>query len=239
MIDSRYRSNIKRKAIHNILLVAGGFIVLIVIIVAFGSTLLTNFSLFVEKSQGDNNVTNTDSQQNDSYIPPPTLNTIPDATNKPQVDVTGFAQKNQNISLYVNNQLVDKTNTGSNNQFRFTLISLKTGQNTIKVKAEENNKQSGFSNVDTISYLKNPPSLLINSPQDGQGVNKNTSPTIGIVGQTDAGAKVTVNGAWAIIDDQGKYNYLYTIHDGDNDIKVVATDNAGNQTTKEIHIHTQ
>lgn len=239
MADSRLRSNIKRKAIHNIILVCFGFVVLIIILVVFGSSLLTNFSLLVEKSQGGNNVTNTDSQQNDSFIAPPTLNTVPDATNKPQIDVSGFAQKNQTILLYVNNQLSNKITVSSNNQFHFAAVSLKTGLNTIKVKAEENNKQSDFSNTDTISYLKNPPSLSISSPQDGQAVNKNTSPTVGVAGQTDAGAKVTVNGAWAIIDDQGKYNYLYTLHDGDNDIKVIATDSAGNQTTKEIHIHTQ
>ncbi|HXT83093.1 MAG TPA: hypothetical protein VN704_02000, partial [Verrucomicrobiae bacterium] len=122
----------------------------------------------------------------------------------------------------------------------FTSVQLHSGQNTIQVKAEEDNKrQSDFSNTDTISYLKNPPNLSISSPQDGQGFSKNSSPSVGINGSTDPGAKITVNGAWAIVDDQGKFNYLYTLKDGDNDIKVVATDNAGNQTTKEFHIHTQ
>ena len=239
MTDSRLRSNIKRQAVHNVVIVGFGFLILIIVLIIFGSSLLTSFSLFVEKSQGNNDSKNLDNSQNDTYIAPPTLNPLPVATNKQQIDVSGFGQGNQTIILYVNNQETDKT-TVMDNKFHFASIQLQNGQNTIKVKAEiDSNKQSGFSNVDTISYLKNPPNLTISNPQDGQGFSKNSSPSVSIEGSTDAGDNVTVNGSWAIVDDQGKFNYLYTLKDGDNDIKVISTDNAGNQTTKEIHIHTQ
>jgi hypothetical protein len=238
MATSRLKSNIKRKAIHNVILVICGFVILVIVLIFFGANLLTSFSLLVEKSQGNNDTTSS-GQQDTTFVAPPTLNTLADAVNKPQVDVSGFGLKNQTIELYVNEQLVDKAEVGSDNKFHFSTVALKEGQNTIKVKANVNNKQSDFSNIDTISYLKNPPSLSISNPQDGQGFSKGSSPTVSIQGQTDIGAKVTVNGAWAIVDEQGKYNYLYTLKDGDNDIKAVATDDAGNQTTKEIHIHTQ
>ena len=239
MADSRLKNNIKRKAIHNILLVVGGFILIIVLFVVFGTKLLVGFSLFLEQSQGSNDNSTSD-QQGDSYIAPPTLNPAATATNSATITITGFAQKDQSVSLYVNNQLVDKTSVENGNNFHFSSVALQAGQNTIQAKAEtDNNKESGFSNSITVSYLKTPPSLSIDQPQDGQGFSKDSSPTVSIEGQTDTGANVTVNGSWAIVDDQGKYNYLYTLKDGDNDIKVVATDQAGNQTTKEIHIHTQ
>jgi len=238
MANSRLKTNIKRQAIHNVILVTLGFVVLIVIFIVFGSYLITSFSLFVEKSQGNNDTTSA-SEQSDTFVAPPTLNPVANATNKPQITVSGYGQKNQTITLYVNNHIMDKTDVGENNQFHFSSVELQTGQNTIKVKAQSGNKQSDFSNIDTISYLKNPPKLTIDNPQDGQGFSKSSSPSVGVVGTTDAGAKITVNGSWAIVDDQGKFNYLYTLKDGDNDIKVVSTDNAGNQTTKELHIHTQ
>ncbi len=239
MAESRLKSSIKRKAIHNVILIGVGFMVLIVVLVMFGSSFLTWFSLFVEQSQGNNDTTTTTDQQNDSFVAPPTLNPVVNATNKPQVAVSGFGLKNQTIQLFVNDELVDKSSVTTDNKFHFSSVALKAGQNTIKVKAENDNKQSDFSNTVTISYLKNPPSLSIDNPQDGQGFSKSSSHTLSVAGKTDVGAKVTVNGAWAIVDDQGKYNYLYTLKDGDNDIKIVTTDDAGNQTTKEIHIHTQ
>jgi len=238
MANSRLKSNIKRQAIRNFIFIIGGFIILIVVVVAFGANLLTSFSLFVEKSQGNNDTTSTGTQT-DSYVAPPTLNPVAVATNKPQVNISGFGQKNQSIILYLNNQIADKATVNDNNQFHFSSVQLQAGQNTIKVKAQDGSKESDFSNTDTIAYLKNPPNLTISNPQDGQGFSKNTSPSVSIQGTTDTGSNVTVNGSWAIVDDQGKYNFLYTLKDGDNDIKVVATDNAGNQTTKEIHIHTQ
>lgn len=240
MSDSRLKSNIRRKAVHNLIMVILGFIILIVVLVFFGSNLLTDFSLFIEKYDGNDTTSAASNQQSNTFVAPPTLNPVPNATNKPQVNVTGFGLKNQTIILFVNGETVDRTTVDNSNNFQFSSVTLQAGQNTIQTKAEnQNSQESNYSNTDTISYLKNPPSLSISQPQDGQNISKSSSPSINVSGQTDIGAKVTVNGAWAIVDDQGRYNYLYTLQNGDNDIKVVATDAAGNQTTKEIHIHAQ
>src|SRR6266568_2645124 len=155
MAESRLKSSIKRKAIHNVILIGVGFMVLIVVLVMFGSSFLTWFSLFVEQSQGNNDTTTTTDQQNDSFVAPPTLNPVVNATNKPQVAVSGFGLKNQTIQLFVNDELVDKSSVTTDNKFHFSSVALKAGQNTIKVKAENDNKQSDFSNTVTISYLKN------------------------------------------------------------------------------------
>jgi hypothetical protein len=241
MSDSRLKNNIRRKAVHNLIIFIIGFIILFVAIVVFGPNLLTDFSLYMEGPQGNSGSSNSTNQQNNNtFVAPPNLNPIPNATNKPQINITGIGLKNQTIILFVNGDTVDKMSADSSNKFQFSSVTLQTGQNTIQVKAQDqNNQESDYSNSDTISYLKNPPSLSIDHPQDGQTISKSSSPSINVSGQTDIGAKVTVNGDWAIVDDQGKYNYLYTLQSGDNDIKVMATDAAGNQTTKEIHIHVQ
>jgi len=239
MATSRLKNNIERKAIHNILIVVFGFIVLVVLFIVFGEKLLVGFSLMTEKIDPNDN-TNTAAQQSDAYIAPPTLNPTAIATNSAQIAVSGFAQKNQTVNLYLNNQMVDTTSTDSNGKFTFSSVMLKQGQNSLTAKsADSNNKESSSSNTLTVTYSKSAPSLSITQPQDGQTFTKNDSPTLEIQGKTDQSDQVTVNGAWAIVDDQGNYNYLYTLQNGDNDIKVVSTDQAGNQTTKEIHIHVQ
>jgi hypothetical protein len=239
MASSRLKNNIERKAIHNILIVVFGFIILVVLFVIFGEKLLVGFSLMTEKMDPNDN-TNTAIQQSNSYIAPPTLNPVAIATNSAQIAVSGFAQKNQTVNLYLNSQMIDTTSTDSNGKFNFSSVPLHQGQNTITAKAaDSSNKESGSSNTLTISYSKSAPSLSITQPQDGQTFTKNDSPTLEIQGKTDQSDQVTVNGAWAIVDDQGNYNYLYTLQNGDNDIKVVSTDQAENQTTKEIHIHVQ
>lgn len=240
MANSRLKNNIERKAIHNILIVVFGFVIIIILFIVFGEKLLVGFSLMTEKVDPNDNTASTTTQQNDSYIAPPILNPVAIATNSAQIAVSGLAQKNQTVNLYLNNQMIDTTSADSNGKFNFSSVTLQQGQNNITAKsANNNNKESGASNILTISYSKSAPSLSITQPQDGQTFTKNDSPTLEIQGKTDPSDQVTVNGAWAIVDNQGNYNYLYTLQNGDNDLKVIATDAEGNQTTKEIHIHVQ
>lgn len=241
MSKSRLSNNLERKAIHNIIIVVFGFIIIVVLLFLFGYKLLLGFSLLSEKMNANSgkNSANAD-QQGNAYIPPPTLSTTASATNSAQITISGFAQKNQTVNLYLNNQMTDTTSADTNGAFHFSSVTLQQGQNNIYTKsADSHNKESGNSNTLTISYSKSAPSLAISQPQDGQTFTKNDSPTLSIEGKADPSDQVTVNGSWAIVDDQGNYNYLYTLQDGDNDIKVVATDQEGNQTTKEIHIHVQ
>lgn len=234
--ESRMRQHLKKQTTRNILLVLGGIILLGVILIVFGTQLLIGFSLLLEKAKG--NDTTTVAKQTTTYIAPPTLNTAVDATNSAQIEISGFAEKNQTISLFINDHLVDKTSVRSDKHFNFPDVTLEKGKNVIKAKAvTEDHQESSYSNEIHTSYLKNEPSLSIDKPQDGQGFNKNSGP-VSIEGQTDLGIKITVNEFVAIVDDQGKFSYLYNIKDGDNDIKVVATDDAGNKKTQEIHIHT-
>lgn len=238
MAQSRLTNHLKRKAVQNIFFVLIGFVVIVIVAVVFGTKLLVDYSLFIEKVH-NNDTTSAATEQNDGFVSPPSLNSLPNATNNSQISVSGNAEKDQTVELYLNDQQVDKTSPDSDGHFNFFSITLHQGQNTLKARTvTSDNKKSDYSNTDTISYLKNPPSLTINQPQDGQGFDKGSSPSVSIQGQTDPGAKITVNDSWAIVDDQGNFNYLYTLKDGDNDIKVVATDDAGNKTTKEFHIHT-
>lgn len=240
MANSRLSNNLQRKAIHNILIVVCGFVILVVLLIVFGNKLLIGFSLLTEKMEKNTTVASSTTQADTAFIIPPSLNQIATATNSAQIAVSGIAQKNQTVNLYLNNQMVDTTSADSQGKFGFSTVTLQLGQNMITAKAANNdNKESSDSNALSITYSKSNPTLSISQPNDGQTFTKNTSPTLSIQGKTDPNDQVTVNGAWAIVDQQGNYSYLYTLQNGSNDIKVIATDQEGNQTTKEIHIQVQ
>jgi hypothetical protein len=178
-----------------------------------------------------------DSSNSITYIAPPILNQIENATNSASITVSGSSSvPHVTIELFVNGSQVDQTGLKSNNTFSFNTVSLQQGANDIKTMAQTNDgKQSGYSNDIQITYSNNPPSLTISSPSDGQTFSKDQSP-VPISGKTNTGAQVTVNGAWAIVDDKGNFTYLYPLQSGDNDLKINAVDSAGNSTQKEIHI---
>jgi len=80
------------------------------------------------------------------------------------------------------------------------------------------------------------PKLTINNPPDGK-VTDNTS--IDVQGITEAGATVTVNGKSVDVQEEGEFDYKFTLALGKNTITIVAKDANGNKTSKTIKVTRQ
>lgn len=233
MARSRLKHHLQQQSFKNIFLAIGGIIALIVLMATFGMDILVNLSLLVKKPLG------TEIKKDDlAYIAPPVINPMSEATNSAKIIVSGYAGEKQTVNLYVNGKLADKTTVKKNKQFVFSDIEVEKGSNEIKVRAvAENKKESDYSSITKITYIDKPPTLDITSPQDGQTVTKNNG-QIQISGKTDPGVKITVNDFWAIVQDDGTFTYMLSINDGETVIKIEATDDANNKTSKEIKVKT-
>jgi osmotically-inducible protein OsmY len=232
MVKSRLRNHLQKKAFQNVLLTVLGIVLVIILLIMFGTKLLVSFSLLAGKLSGGDAPVIT--KQSDSYIDPPLLDATFEATNSAQISISGSSTAKEKINLYVNGKLVDSTTAKSDNNFTFTNITLDDGNNSLKAKVvTEDNKQSDYSNEITVLKINKEPKLEISSPSNDQKFKKEESP-IKVTGQTDPNVKVTVNDFWAIVDGSGKFTYSYTLKDGDNTITVVATDLAGNKISKEV-----
>lgn len=230
MERDRLKRKLKKKAIRNTLLILGGLIAFGVIIFMFGTQLLIQFSLLLTK---DGSVTPNETQEV-SYIAPPDLDPVADATNSAKMKITGTSTvENAVIKLYINGSLTDSVNVNSKNEFEFKSVILEEGSNEIKAKTEVDGKLSDYSSSLNIVYQNEPPDLSIEYPADGQTL-KNDNQTI--TGKTVAGASVTVNGFRAIVQPNGNFTYNIKLQNGGNNIKIVTTDTAGNKTEKEINV---
>lgn len=215
---------------HTIIFSVLGIIVIIVFLLIFGTTLFEKYVLFIGKSKSTNTVNSTQ-QSYINYIAPPILDDTSAATNSATIKITGTAAKGQIIKLYVNGQMSGEQNTDTNGDFSFDKVTLNTGSNDIKAKAfSGTDKQSNYSNDLSITYLNKGPNLTVDAPQDNSTVSGGSS-TLVIQGSTDPNNNVTVNGSWAIVNDSGSFSYNFTLQKGDNNISIVATDQAGNTTT--------
>lgn len=229
-LSRRLESQSKKSFYFSIL----GILIILFILVRFGIPLLINFSLFISGSKSSSESENSNSA---SFVAPPVIDPLPyDATSSAQISISGKAFPEQTINLYINDELVDKVSVIDNDSFIFKDIILKPGENSIKTKAlADDKKQSDYSNTITVSLKKEPPALSVDSPSDNQSFPKDEN-TANVSGKTDPGVKVTVNDFWAIVDSDGKFSYTLKLHDGDNQIKIIATDDAGNKTEKEIKV---
>ncbi|MCL4418561.1 hypothetical protein M1146_00495 [Patescibacteria group bacterium] len=232
MSKSRLSRRVENQSRKNLFLSILGIIIVLILLVKFGIPLLVNFSLLISGSNGPKEQT---AHTKAVFINPPLLNSTLAATNSAKITVSGTAVSNQTIGLYLNDNLIDKTEADSNGSFSFD-FTLNSGENKIKTKASKNGKESEFSNTLSVVYASSPPSLEVKSPTDGQSFSKDQN-TTQVTGKTDADVKVTVNGFWAIIDENNNFSYNLSLQNGDNQIKIVATDGAGNKTEKGIKVN--
>lgn len=235
MGKSRFNEHLQKQTKKNIAFTVLGIIALVAVLGVFGIPFLIGFSTALDKIKNNDDITPVESNSV-SYIAPPTLDALPDATNSAEIVVSGYATNKDQINLYVNGSLVDKTTPDSDKTFTFRDVKLDSGKNEITAKAvAKNKKQSDYSNEIVISYLNKSPELTIENPQNDQKVPKDNR-NITVTGKTDTGVKVTVNGFWTIEQPGGKFSYDMVLNEGDNTIKVEAIDTAGNKTAKEVKV---
>lgn len=196
----------------------------------YGIPFLANFALLLSNNKTAENT----QSKSSAIITVPQLNPLPDATNSAKLKLTGKTTASDTINLYINNSLSDKTQADKDGNFNFDLI-LTHGDNKIYVKGKEGNDESNPSDSFNVLFKDSPPSLTLNSPSDGQQFSKDQNST-NITGKTDPDVKVTVNGFWAIVDQNNNFSYQLPLQNGDNKIKITATDNAGNKTEKDITV---
>lgn len=228
MIRSRLSRKAEEKTKKNLFLSILGIILIIFLVFKFGIPFLVNLSVFLSGSKENDEQISHDP----SFIAPPIFDPFPAATNSADIIISGIALKDQTINLYINDELIDKTNTNDDGSFSFK-ETISTGLKIIKAKAVTSKKESEFSQSITTSFKNAPPSLNIVSPTSGQSFSKDQN-TADIQGTTDTDVRVTVNGFWAITDDNGNFSYRLPLQNGENKIKIIAIDAAGNKTEKEI-----
>jgi hypothetical protein len=232
MRRSRLTKKTERKTKKTIFLSIVGIIIVLILLYQFGIVLLINFSMFVTGSKNQQSNSN---QNVISFIAAPVLDPTFLATNSATVNITGKSDKNRDVFLYINNSQADQTTSDDKGIFKFT-EDLNKGTNQISAKVKYNNKESDFSNSISIIYQNSQPTLDISSPSDGQQFKKDQN-TANVTGKTDSGVSVTVNGFQAVIDSTNNYSYILTLQNGDNQIKIIATDQAGNKTEKDIKVN--
>lgn len=228
---SRLSRRLEHQSRNNLILSIVGIVAVLFLLVKFGIPILANITGFLSGLQKTNT---SSSGQNTKFVPVPVLDPLPSATNSSEFIITGEASSGQSVSVFVNNTLSDTKDIDDDGKFSFKVF-LEPGTNKIKIQAEQNDNKSGFSDEEIISYINKPPTLEITSPADGQHFEKDQG-TLQVKGTTNAGVKVTVNDFWAVIDEKNNFSYTLSLQNGDNNIKIIATDEAGGKTEKELKV---
>lgn len=219
-----------RKAFFFVLLT----IVLLVVLVFLGIPALVKVAVFF----ADIKSTGTPVEQTDTVPPPaPRFNILPEYTKEPSLSLSGFAEAGSTVEIFLNDSPVGSIVVTNEGTFSFAKVNLSPDKNEIyAVSTDTAGNKSQPSPKITINFDNTPPKLEIGQPQDGASFVGERKRKIKIEGQTEENISLALNERLVILGAEGKFSADFTLADGENILKLLATDRAGNQTEKEIKV---
>ena len=193
-----------------------------------GLPFLARLSIFFERIGGREEIINTTDQTPPSA---PQLESSFTATNSARITIQGNSESGSIVKLYINNQPSEEILVGKDGSFTKRVV-LDKGENEITAQAIDSagNKSSASSPL-LVFYKKEAPLLEIDSPPDEDFETKEEE--IEVTGETDPEANLNINNRFVFVKNDGFFNHSVSLSEGENIIKIVASDQAGNETKAE------
>ncbi|MDP3888790.1 MAG: Ig-like domain-containing protein [bacterium] len=223
------KSNIKKAFFFSVLTIG-----LLVALFLLGIPFLVKAATFMADLKKSGNPV----EQTDTLPPqPPQFNSLSEYSKDQTISISGFAEASSTVEIFLNGSPVGTVITGGDGVFNFSKINLSTDKNELYATAtDQTNNKSQPSQKSIIVFDNTPPTLDISSPQDGSSITGERKRKIKITGQTKEASRVMINDRLVIIGAGGNFSSDFNLADGDNQIKVIATDQADNQTEKDIKV---
>jgi len=174
-------------------------------------------------------------------LPPytPTLTAPPKATKDAELLLFGYAEAESEVFVIVNGEELESIVAQDDGSFQTTAV-LTEGENILTVYARDAaGNESQLSRSYKIALDTEAPPLDISKPEENASIQGRTEQNLQIIGVTDPGVKITVNGQLTYAKQDGVFAYSFYLVEGKNDLLIVASDAAGNTTEKELTISFQ
>lgn len=226
MAVSRFSRIEERRARRRLYLAIAGILGVFLFLLFFGVRILIGFSLFVDWIRG----ASPQQQQQSAVLLPPVLDPAPEATFSARINVTGSAQPDTTLIVYLNEKEYKKITVPTEGTFELEDVPLRAGENVMSAKVMGGDENvSELSNVLHILQRSQGPLLEVTQPEDGREIVGDDS-RLTIEGKTEDASGVTVNGRFVVVGSDGSFRYVMNLSEGETTLKIVATDIAGNKT---------
>ena len=165
------------------------------------------------------------------------IDSIPTATNSGTFIVTGTLVNYDKLEFFLNDEKVKTKSINVNDTFTEEIGELIEGENDFYIRATNTETKSKKNTaIYTIVLKESKPKLEINQPQDN---DKTSQQEIIVKGSTDKEVFIRINYLPVVVDAIGNFETSVRLKDGENIIKITASDIAGNIEEKTLKINYQ
>ena len=198
----------------------------------FGLPAIIKFAAFIASVKNSDKIKITEDKTPPA---PPIITTIPKAVKETKFTIEGTAEAGTTIILNLNGTTTDSL-VDDSGSFTFT-IDLKNAANTFYLIAKDTaGNLSAETNKYQVKLDTTNPLLTITKPEDNSNFYGNAEKQITVEGETEPEVTLAINGNIVVVSENGKFSYNYNLSDGENTFNIKSTDEAGNQTEKNLII---
>lgn len=214
-------SRAKRKLIFTIV----GILIACYVLFNWGLPFIIGHLSFLNKK---NTPVDVEALKIDEAIAPPVLYIPYEATNSASLPISGYAAPLSRVEVYIDEEIKAQVSTDSEGKFETGPIALNLGTNNISaVTINDSDKKSLPSKNIKLYFSNEKPELVILEPGDGAQISGGDK-KIKVAGKTNVNNSITVNGSTVIVDNEGGFQTVVALNDGDNTITVIASNSFGN-----------
>lgn len=207
--------------------------VIFIFIFTIGFKLLLASSVFIAQLTAKKNTQNTPSKETE-MLGTIDIDNIALATNSSQIVISGNVLNFDELEFFVNGEKIKNINISTKDSFTEQIGDLKKGENEIYINAiAKEAKKEKQSKKYTVVYKNDKPKFEIKTPSDNSKVSKSE---LKIAGSTDKETYIRVNDAPVVVDVLGNFQTSIKLTQGENKIKVTASDIAENIEEKTITV---
>ncbi len=170
---------------------------------------------------------------------PPTIQALPEYINTPRPRIKGTSMPGKTVVLFLDGNKIGQTLVDKNGQFSFEISQeIPDGKHKLSGQIKDGPNESSLSLPIVFIVDTTAPELVIESPQDGADIKlkKSGEKIIEVKGQSEAGVVIKVNNRLAKVNLDGSFSVRVPVKEGDQVLKAVSLDKAGNSTQKDIKI---
>jgi len=160
----------------------------------------------------------------------------PEATFSAQIKLEGYADPKSQVVFILNGEQIEEKKVGEEGEFSQE-IALDKGDNQLTIYAVNDlGNESLQSKSYQIIYDDEPPMINVTEPKPDSVIELKRNRNTRISGETEPLSRVYLNDRLILVDEDGQFSSSYYLNEGENVLKFVVIDRAGNQGELEIKV---
>ena len=175
---------------------------------------------------------------NDDEIAPqiPVVLQLPEATKESKLKVEGYADAESQVIFVQNGEKKDEVKVDDKGSFSYEL-TLSEGENLIGLYSRDEAKNESVVKEFKINLDTEAPGLELENLTDNQQIILKANQNYEIKGKTEPHAKLSINDRSVYVDSEGNFRTNYYLSEGDNQLKFIVEDQAGNKIEREVRVN--